>query len=127
MRIDDSVRAAPEGRPLLSTEGRKAAAMHHNDLDYWRYLQGLTPGDPELPSERVCRQLLRTMGQWTRKLRGMAAEFQNQFNEAMQLPDDPAKPVWWWCDALFMAPSGRPCTPARATTSARRPGHRRSR
>ncbi len=19
-------------------------------------------------------------------------------------PDDPAKPVWWWCDALFMAP-----------------------
>jgi rhamnogalacturonyl hydrolase YesR len=22
----------------------------------------------------------------------------------MQLPDDPAKPVWWCCDALFMAP-----------------------
>jgi rhamnogalacturonyl hydrolase YesR len=22
----------------------------------------------------------------------------------MQTPDDPAKPVWWWCDALFMAP-----------------------
>jgi rhamnogalacturonyl hydrolase YesR len=20
-------------------------------------------------------------------------------------PDDPNKPVWWWCDALFMAPS----------------------
>jgi unsaturated rhamnogalacturonyl hydrolase len=27
-----------------------------------------------------------------------------QFDEAMQLADDPAKPVWWWCDALFMAP-----------------------
>jgi unsaturated rhamnogalacturonyl hydrolase len=27
-----------------------------------------------------------------------------QFDETMQLPDDPAKPVWWWCDALFMAP-----------------------
>ena len=27
-----------------------------------------------------------------------------QFDEVMMLPDDPAKPVWWWCDALFMAP-----------------------
>ena len=27
-----------------------------------------------------------------------------QFDEIMQLPDDPARPVWWWCDALFMAP-----------------------
>jgi len=22
----------------------------------------------------------------------------------MQLPDDAQKPLWWWCDALFMAP-----------------------
>ena len=22
----------------------------------------------------------------------------------MRIPDDPAKPIWWWCDALFMAP-----------------------
>lgn len=28
----------------------------------------------------------------------------SQFDEIMRLPDDPAKPVWWWCDALFMAP-----------------------
>ena len=27
-----------------------------------------------------------------------------QYDEVMKLPDDPAKPVWWWCDALFMAP-----------------------
>lgn len=27
-----------------------------------------------------------------------------QFDEVMKVPDDPAKPVWWWCDALFMAP-----------------------
>jgi unsaturated rhamnogalacturonyl hydrolase len=27
-----------------------------------------------------------------------------QFDKIMRLPDDPAKPVWWWCDALFMAP-----------------------
>jgi len=20
------------------------------------------------------------------------------------MPDNPEKPVWWWCDALFMAP-----------------------
>lgn len=28
----------------------------------------------------------------------------NQFDALMNRPDDPAKPVWWWCDALFMAP-----------------------
>jgi unsaturated rhamnogalacturonyl hydrolase len=27
-----------------------------------------------------------------------------QFDEIMRVPDDPAKPVWWWCDSLFMAP-----------------------
>lgn len=29
-----------------------------------------------------------------------------QFDRVMLLPDsnDPVKPVWWWCDALFMAP-----------------------
>jgi unsaturated rhamnogalacturonyl hydrolase len=27
-----------------------------------------------------------------------------QFDAVMQLPDNPQKPVWWWCDALFMAP-----------------------
>ena len=27
-----------------------------------------------------------------------------QFDEVMQEPDDPQKPVWWWCDALFMSP-----------------------
>jgi rhamnogalacturonyl hydrolase YesR len=29
---------------------------------------------------------------------------QSQFDEIMQQPDDPQKPVWWWCDALYMAP-----------------------
>jgi unsaturated rhamnogalacturonyl hydrolase len=29
---------------------------------------------------------------------------QTQFDTIMKLPDDPSKPVWWWCDALFMAP-----------------------
>ena len=29
---------------------------------------------------------------------------QQQFRTLMQSPDDPAKDVWWWCDALFMAP-----------------------
>lgn len=32
------------------------------------------------------------------------APLQKQFDEVMLIPDDPQKPVWWWCDALFMAP-----------------------
>src|SRR5512144_3027140 len=35
-------------------------------------------GPKELPG------VLRTMGQWTRKLRGMASDFQHQFQEAMR-------------------------------------------
>jgi sec-independent protein translocase protein TatB len=35
-------------------------------------------GPKELPA------VMRTMGQWTRKVRGMASEFQNQFHEAMR-------------------------------------------
>ncbi len=27
-----------------------------------------------------------------------------QFDRLLQKPDDPDAPVWWWCDALFMAP-----------------------
>jgi pyruvate-formate lyase len=38
--------------------------MHHNDVQYWRFLQSLPPGDPELPSERTCRQLLRMFERW---------------------------------------------------------------
>ena len=34
----------------------------------------------------------------------MIAPTRAQFYELMKTPDDPAKPVWWWCDALFMAP-----------------------
>ena len=35
-------------------------------------------GPKELPG------VMRTLGQWTRKVRSMAAEFQNQFQEAMR-------------------------------------------
>jgi rhamnogalacturonyl hydrolase YesR len=31
-------------------------------------------------------------------------QLRTQFDDVMLLPDDPAKPVWWWCDALFMSP-----------------------
>lgn len=38
--------------------------MHHSDVDYWRRLQSLKPGDEDLPSPRVCRLLLRTFERW---------------------------------------------------------------
>lgn len=34
----------------------------------------------------------------------MMQPIQRRFDAMMQHPDDPAKPLWWWCDALFMAP-----------------------
>lgn len=32
------------------------------------------------------------------------AATKEQFDRVMLIPDDPKKEVWWWCDALFMAP-----------------------
>ena len=34
----------------------------------------------------------------------MIGATREQFDALMKTPDDPGKPVWWWCDALFMAP-----------------------
>jgi unsaturated rhamnogalacturonyl hydrolase len=34
----------------------------------------------------------------------MIAPTRERFDALMKSPDDPQKPVWWWCDALFMAP-----------------------
>jgi unsaturated rhamnogalacturonyl hydrolase len=34
----------------------------------------------------------------------MIGPLRTQFDELLKTPDNPDKPVWWWCDALFMAP-----------------------
>ncbi len=34
----------------------------------------------------------------------MIAPTRERMDAVMQLPDDTKKPLWWWCDALFMAP-----------------------
>ena len=34
----------------------------------------------------------------------MLAPIQHRFDAMLQRPDDPQQPLWWWCDALFMAP-----------------------
>ncbi len=39
-----------------------------------------------------------------RKDRKMLDPMKARLDRQMATPDDPAKPLWWWCDALFMAP-----------------------
>ncbi|MGA9185121.1 MAG: glycoside hydrolase family 88 protein [Candidatus Acidiferrales bacterium] len=34
----------------------------------------------------------------------MIAPTKTAFDRVMTMPQNPAKPLWWWCDALFMAP-----------------------
>ncbi len=34
----------------------------------------------------------------------MIAPTRERMDAVMRLPDDAEKPLWWWCDALFMAP-----------------------
>ncbi len=33
------------------------------------------------------------------------APLRRQYDDAVALLNDPEKPAWWWCDALFMAPA----------------------
>lgn len=41
--------------------------MFHNDIDYWRYLQSLPAGHPDLPSHRACILLQRVFQLWREK------------------------------------------------------------
>jgi rhamnogalacturonyl hydrolase YesR len=34
----------------------------------------------------------------------MMGPMKARLDQELATPDDPAKPLWWWCDALFMAP-----------------------
>jgi unsaturated rhamnogalacturonyl hydrolase len=34
----------------------------------------------------------------------MMAPIRERMDAVMALPDNPEKPLWWWCDALYMAP-----------------------
>jgi unsaturated rhamnogalacturonyl hydrolase len=34
----------------------------------------------------------------------MMAPIRERMDAVMALPDNPEKPLWWWCDALFMGP-----------------------
>jgi rhamnogalacturonyl hydrolase YesR len=38
------------------------------------------------------------------KDRKMLDPIKARIDQEVATPDDPAKPLWWWCDALFMAP-----------------------
>jgi len=38
------------------------------------------------------------------KNRKMMDPMRARLDTEIATPDDPAKPLWWWCDALFMAP-----------------------
>lgn len=46
------------------------------------------------------------------------ADVRDTFDRLLERPDDPARDLWWWCDALFMAP------PALAKLSALTGDHR---
>ncbi|MBB5351624.1 pyruvate-formate lyase [Haloferula luteola] len=48
--------------------------MIHNDVDYWRHLEHLKPGDPDLPSPRICRLLRRLFQRWREKPRWLTEE-----------------------------------------------------
>ena len=90
--------------------GLATAANSLHDPHYSAYVQGvaehyawtLGPRQTHADDQAIGQSYLALYSQHPDPAR--IAPLQRQFDALAQLPDDPEKPVWWWCDALFMAP-----------------------
>jgi pyruvate-formate lyase len=73
--------------------------MHHNDVAYWQYLEGLPLGHQDRPSPRVCRLLLRMFQHWKDRNAWLSEDqvghlFRNRKDLSSQQQDELArKPV----------------------------------
>ncbi|HZQ44643.1 MAG TPA: pyruvate formate lyase family protein [Acidobacteriaceae bacterium] len=72
--------------------------MHHNDTQYWRYLQSLPHGHEDLPSPRVCRLLFRMFQRWRGRNAWLTADqvghlFRNKNTPESQRREIAALPV----------------------------------
>jgi len=90
--------------------GFMAASKTLHDLKYADYVKGVAEHFDWTLGPRKMHADDQAIGQSYLVLYELQKEpkritaLKTQFDEIMTAPDDPKKPVWWWCDALFMAP-----------------------
>jgi len=93
--------------------GLMAASRTLHDPRYSRYVSSvgehynweLTPLRPYAPgNDYAIAQAFLELYRSSHKAE-MIAPLRKRFDDSLLVPDDPARPVWWWCDALFMQPA----------------------
>ncbi|MGC1780938.1 MAG: glycoside hydrolase family 88 protein [Acidobacteriaceae bacterium] len=66
-------------------------------------LNPVAPGRKDLADNHAIGQTYLTLYRIYRQPK-MIAPTEAKFDALMRVPDDPAHPVWWWADAIFMGP-----------------------
>jgi rhamnogalacturonyl hydrolase YesR len=82
---------------VAGDEYRQAMRRIGNELA-WQPGPRVLHADDQAVSQMYLEQYLLT------KDENMLAPAQARMDAEINTPEDPAKPLWWWCDALFMAP-----------------------
>lgn len=80
----------------------QTAMLHMGDKFGWQ-LEQPPPGDENDPDFHTVGQTYLELYQIYHQPK-MLNPTRIKFDQLMKVPDDPAKPVWSWCDALFMGP-----------------------
>jgi unsaturated rhamnogalacturonyl hydrolase len=80
----------------------QTAMLHMGNRFDWQ-LNPVAPGKKDLADNHAIGQTyLALYGIYVRPK--MIGPTEAKFDRQMRVPDDPAHPVWWWADAIFMGP-----------------------
>jgi unsaturated rhamnogalacturonyl hydrolase len=85
-RIGDQLAWQP-GPRVLHADDQAVSQMY---LEQYMLIQGVPPVSTLRPGNEEADRML--------------APTRARIDAELNTPDDPTKPLWWWCDALFMAP-----------------------
>lgn len=89
------------GRTLPDARFQTAMLRVGNKFD-WQ-LQPMPPEDDDPADFHVVGQTYLDLYRIYRQKK-MMMPTREAFDAMMKVPDVPGKPVWWWCDAMFMGP-----------------------
>jgi unsaturated rhamnogalacturonyl hydrolase len=79
------------------------AVKHYADQQHWTLLDNRFPHADDFALGKAYTELYLTESAAEQKP-GQIANTKSNADRLVALPDDPKKEVWWWCDALYMAP-----------------------
>lgn len=80
----------------------QTAMLDMGNRFHWQ-LNPVAPGKKDLADNHAIGQTYLALYRIYRQPK-MIAPTEAKFDRSMHVPDDPAHPVWWWADAIFMGP-----------------------